>query len=293
MSTSGLVQRASAEAVGTFALVFVGCGAIMVDRISGGALSHLGVSLAFGLVIMAMIHATGHVSGAHFNPAVTLAFASFGHFPLRQVPVYVGAQVGAATVAAGLLRLTLGDVALLGSTVPSVDVGAATAIEGVLTFFLMFVIASAATDARSPGPLAGVAIGGTVGLAALMGGPITGASLNPARSLGPRPRVGRVGRPVDLPGGPGPRRRRRHGGLHPGPLRRPARQRGRLLRVAQPGSSVLDHRSASSARSSAQPGDARRAARCAERSTAGACIAGRPTREASPSSAAARSRSPR
>lgn len=149
-------------------------------------MGHLGVSTVFGLVVAAMIFATGHVSGAHLNPAVTVAFAASGHFPWRDVPAYVAAQfVAAATASLGILWL-IGNEASLGATVPAdLPVASALGIEVVLTFFLMFVIKSVATDARAAGQLAAVAIGATVALCALVGGPLTGASMNPARSLGP------------------------------------------------------------------------------------------------------------
>ena len=180
-----LAQKVGAEAIGTFALVFAGCGAILVDQISGGAIGHLGISLTFGLVIMVMINATGHISGAHFNPAVTVAFAAIGRFPWRDVPAYAIGQVVAAALAAALLLTLFGPVADLGATQPAGALTQSFALELVLTFLLMFVITAVATDARAHGTMAGLAIGGTVALAALFGGPISGASMNPARSLGP------------------------------------------------------------------------------------------------------------
>lgn len=173
-----------AEAIGTFALVFAGCGAIMVDAKSG-ALGHVGVALSFGLVIMVMIYAVGHISGAHFNPAVTLAFALARHFPWPSVLLYWCAQVVGALAAALILRSSLGDVAHVGATIPSGSDGQAFLWEAVLTFFLMFVIMAVATDTRAVGEAAAIAIGGAVGLDAMFGGPITGASMNPARSLAP------------------------------------------------------------------------------------------------------------
>lgn len=181
---TGLAPRVGAEMVGTFALVFAGCGAIAVNA-TGGALGHVGVALTFGLVVMVMVYATGHLSGAHLNPAVTVAFASIGRFPWRHVPAYVGGQLVAALVAAFLLRYLLGTAGGLGVTTPSGSAEQSLVMEGVLTAFLMFVITAVATDARATGPLAGVAIGGTVALGALFGGPVSGASLNPARSIGP------------------------------------------------------------------------------------------------------------
>lgn len=182
--TLPLLRKASADGIGTFALVFAGCGAVMVDA-GGGGLGHVGVCLVFGLVVGVMIFATGHVSGAHFNPAVTLAFALSGRFPWREVPAYLVAQFLAAALACLTLVVLVGDAASLGATVPAVPLARAFGIEVLLSFFLMFVITSVATDARAQGQLAAVAIGGTVALCALMGGPLTGASMNPARSLGP------------------------------------------------------------------------------------------------------------
>jgi aquaporin NIP len=173
-----------AEAIGTFALVFAGCGAIMVDH-QTHALGHVGVAISFGLVIMIMIYAVGHISGAHFNPAVTLAFAVSRHFPPARVLAYWAAQLAGALGAALVLRGSLGDVAHVGATLPAASNGQAFLWEAVLSFFLMFVIMAVATDARAVGEAAAIAIGGTVGLDAMFGGPITGASMNPARSLGP------------------------------------------------------------------------------------------------------------
>jgi aquaporin NIP len=181
-----LLRRSLAEAIGAFALVFAGCGAIVADAVHGGALGTVGVSLVFGLVIMAMVYATGHLSGAHLNPAVTLAFALTRHFPGREALAYVAAQLlGALAAAALLLAIWPSEPASLGATVPSVGAGSALVYEAVLTAFLMFVIMAVATDTRAVGAGAAIAIGGTVGLDALFGGPITGASMNPARSLGP------------------------------------------------------------------------------------------------------------
>ena len=182
--TPDLARRALAEALGTFALVFAGCGAIMVDA-KTGALGHVGVAISFGLVIMAMIYAVGHISGAHLNPAVTLAFAVSRHFPASRVAAYWAAQLAGATAAALVLRASLGDAANVGATVPGGSDAQAFLWEAVLSFFLMFVIMAVATDSRAVGEAAAIAVGATVGLDAMFGGPVTGASMNPARSLGP------------------------------------------------------------------------------------------------------------
>lgn len=179
-----LLPAIAAEAIGTAALVFFGCGAIMVDA-EGGGLGQVGIALAFGLVIATMIYALGHVSGAHLNPAVTLAFALGRHFPAGRVLPYWAAQVGGAVAAAIVLRLSLGDVASLGATVPSGSSAQSFTWELVLSFALVLVILAVATDTRAVGEAAALAIGGTVGLCALVGGPVSGASMNPARSLGP------------------------------------------------------------------------------------------------------------
>jgi MIP family channel proteins len=173
-----------AELIGTFALVFAGAGAIMVDD-KTHALGHVGVAITFGLVIMAMIYAVGHLSGAHFNPAVSFAFALTRHFPWTKLLGYWVAQGTGALIAAAILRGSLGNRAHIGATLPAGSPGQAFLWETVLTFFLMFVILSVATDTRAVGEAAAIAIGGTVGLDAMFGGPITGASMNPARSLGP------------------------------------------------------------------------------------------------------------
>ncbi len=177
-------RRLLAEVIGTFTLVFAGCGAIMVDA-KTHALGHVGVAITFGLVIMVMIYAVGHISGAHFNPAVTFAFAISRHFPWRQVPRYWGAQLIGATLAALVLRGSLGNIAHVGATLPSGTDTQAFLWEAVMTFFLMFVIMAVATDTRAVGEAAAIAIGATVGMDAMFGGPISGASMNPARSLGP------------------------------------------------------------------------------------------------------------
>jgi MIP family channel proteins len=183
-SPESLSRAVVAEAIGTFALVFAGAGAVMVDA-KTGALGQVGIALTFGLVIMAMIYAVGHISGAHFNPAVTVAFALTRHFPWPRVAVYWAAQATGAVAAALLLRASLGDIADVGATHPSGSDGQSFLWEVVLTSFLVFVVMAVATDTRAVGEAAAIAIGGTVGLDALFGGPVSGASMNPARSLGP------------------------------------------------------------------------------------------------------------
>src|SRR5258705_6884632 len=149
------------------------------------ALGHVGVAITFGLVIMVMIYAVGHVSGAHFNPAVSFAFALTRHFPWSRVAAYWLAQAAGALLAAAILRSSLGNHAHVGATLPAGSQGQSFLWEVVLTFFLMFVIMAVATDTRAVGEAAAIAIGGTVGLDAMFGGPISGASMNPARSLRP------------------------------------------------------------------------------------------------------------
>jgi aquaporin NIP len=181
-----LRRRAAAEGIAAFVLVFAGCGAIVADARYDGVLGAIGVSATFGLVIMAMVYATGHLSGAHINPAVTLAFTATRHFPARDAVAYVAAQLGGAVLAALALAAVWTDQpADLGATVPTVGAGSALVYEATLTAILMFVIMAVATDTRAVGAGAAIAIGGAVGLDALFGGPVTGASMNPARSLGP------------------------------------------------------------------------------------------------------------
>lgn len=182
--TRPIVRCLAAEAIGTFALVFAGCGAVMVEA-KTGQLGHVGVAISFGLVIMFGIYAVGHISGAHFNPAVTFAFALTRHFPWRRAALYWCAQLLGALLAAALLRGSLGNIADVGATLPSGSQGQSFLWELVLSAFLMFVILAVATDTRAVGEAAAIAIGGTIALDAMFGGPISGASMNPARSIGP------------------------------------------------------------------------------------------------------------
>ncbi|MCX7595576.1 MAG: aquaporin [Fischerella sp.] len=179
-------QEVLAETIGTFTLVFVGTGAVMVNEISKGAVTHVGISFVFGAVVAALIYSIGHLSGAHFNPAVTLAFWTSGIFPRRQVLPYILAQSVGAIAASALLLISLGKVANLGATLPlNGNWFQSFILETILTFILMFVIFGSGLDRRAHIGFAGLAIGLTVGLEAMFMGPITGASMNPARSLGP------------------------------------------------------------------------------------------------------------
>jgi len=181
-----LARRLVAEALGTFCLVFAGTGAVVVNAVAGDPLGHGGVAAAFGLVVAIMIFGLGHLSGAHLNPAVTLAFSSARHFPPAEVAPYVVAQLAGAILASLALRGLFGLAGGLGATHPSHvgDLGA-LALEAGLTAVLMIVILAVATDTRAVGSMAAIAIGGTIALEALVMGPITGASMNPTRSIAP------------------------------------------------------------------------------------------------------------
>jgi aquaporin NIP len=186
MTRPDLGRRAVAETVGTFCLVAAGTGAVTVDAATGGRIGHGGVAAAFGLVVAVMVLALGHLSGAHLNPAVTAAFALGRHFPVREVPVYVAAQIAGALLASLALRGLFGTAGDLGRTVPAlVSDLEAVAVEAGLTAALVVVVLAVATDTRAVGALAAVAVGGTIALEALVFGPVTGASMNPARSLAP------------------------------------------------------------------------------------------------------------
>ncbi|MCB0404862.1 MAG: aquaporin [Bdellovibrionales bacterium] len=180
-----LSHKAVAEFIGTFALVFAGCGSVMLLERLPGAISPSAIPLVFGIVIACMIYAVGHVSGAHFNPAVTLAFSVARHFPMKEVPAYWAAQFGGAIFASFLLSALWPAGVSFGATVSILDSFSALLVEAILSFFLMFVIIAVATDTRAVGTMAGMAIGGIVSVAAYVGGPLTGASMNPARSLAP------------------------------------------------------------------------------------------------------------
>ena len=187
MMDGTLGRRCAAEFAGTFAIVFFGCGA-MATLNHQGTEAHLSVNLVFGMVVAAMIYALGHISAAHFNPAVTLGFAAAGHFPMRWAPAYIASQLAGGVAASALHSLMLGTIAAsarFGATIPNTDSARALAVEAVLTLFLMLVIISVATDKRVHRAIPGAAIGLTVALCGLFGGPLTGCSMNPARSFGP------------------------------------------------------------------------------------------------------------
>lgn len=186
-------RQLAAEFWGTFALVFAGTGAIVINEVSGGTVTHVGIALTFGLIIMAMIYTLGDVSGAHFNPAVTVAFAIARRSSWGSVGPYIGAQCAGALVASGTLKLLFPTSATLGATLPAGSVGQSFVLEFLLTALLMFVILNVSTGAKEKGITAGLVIGAVIGLEAMFAGPICGASMNPARSLAPALLSGNVG----------------------------------------------------------------------------------------------------
>lgn len=173
------------ELVGTFALVFCGTGAIIINHESGGAITHLGIAITFGLVVSSMIFALGDVSGAHLNPAVTLSFALKKRFPWKSVLPYFAAQAIGAFVASFLLQFLFPSNSTLGATLPSGSNAQSFLLEVILTMILVMVIFNVTTGAKEKGLTAAIAIGGVVGLEALFAGPICGASMNPIRSIAP------------------------------------------------------------------------------------------------------------
>ncbi len=187
------MSRWLAESLGTFCLVFAGTGAIVVDQTTGGAVTHVGIALTFGLVVMAMVHALGDVSGAHLNPAVTVGLALSRRFPARAVPGYILAQAVGAFAASGLLRVLFPANETLGATLPAGGAWQSFVLEAAITFILMLVVLSVSSGPKERGIMAGVAVGGVVGLGAMFAGPISGASMNPARSLAPAVVSGHVG----------------------------------------------------------------------------------------------------
>lgn len=175
-----------AELLGTYILVFVGAGAIVIDSVTGGGVSHLGIGLTFGLVVMAMIYTIGDISGAHINPAVTIAFAVAKRFPKSEVFPYISFQVIGAILASATLYFLFPGAVNMGQTLPLNDNWLQSfVLELILTFILMFVILNVSTGAKEKGITAALAIGGVVAFEATFAGPICGASMNPARSIGP------------------------------------------------------------------------------------------------------------
>lgn len=181
-----------AEFIGTFALVFAGTGAIVINDVTGGTVSHVGVALTFGLIVLAMIYTLGDVSGAHLNPAVTLGFYVARRFPGRAILPYVISQFLGALLASLVLRLLFSDHPTLGATLPAGPSSQSLVLEFILTFLLMFVILSVSTGAKEKGITAGIAVGSVIALEALFAGPICGASMNPVRSLAPALVAGRL-----------------------------------------------------------------------------------------------------
>jgi aquaporin Z len=186
------MRKLAAEFFGTFALVFAGTGAIVIDEVSGGQVTHVGVALTFGLVVLAMIYAVGDNSGAHLNPAVTFGFLLARRFPAHLVLPYAAGQCGGALLASVFLRALFPDNRGLGGTSPAGPAMQSFALEVVLALLLMFVALSVATGSKEKGVMAGVAVGAVVALEALFAGPVCGASMNPARSLGPAVVAGRL-----------------------------------------------------------------------------------------------------
>jgi MIP family channel proteins len=182
---SDVMRKLAAELVGTFILVFAGTGAIVINDASTGMVSHVGIALTFGLVVLAMIYAVGDVSGAHLNPAVTLGFFVARRFEGRWVVPYIAGQCTGAVLASLVLRLLFSAHATLGATRPAGDAMQSFVLEAILSFILMFVILSVSTGPKEKGIMAGIAVGAVIALEALFAGPISGASMNPARSLAP------------------------------------------------------------------------------------------------------------
>jgi MIP family channel proteins len=174
-----------AEAIGTFALVFAGTGAIIINDVTNGTVGHVGIGLTFGLVVLAMIYALGDVSGAHLNPAVTIGFWAARRFESSKVLPYILSQCAGAFLASLLLRFLFPSHPSLGATQPAGSDLQSFVLEGILTFLLMLVILRVSSDGKEQGLTAGIAVGAVIALEALFAGPISGASMNPARSLAP------------------------------------------------------------------------------------------------------------
>ncbi|XP_030956300.1 aquaporin NIP2-1-like [Quercus lobata] len=181
----GFLKKVLAEVIATYLLVFVTCGSAALSTSNEQRVSKLGASVAGGLIVTVMIYAVGHISGAHMNPAVTLAFAAVRHFPWKQVPVYAASQLTGAISAAYTLRLLLHPIKNLGTTTPMGTEIQALVMEIVVTFSMMFIASAVATDTKAIGELAGLAVGSAVCITSILAGPVSGGSMNPARTLGP------------------------------------------------------------------------------------------------------------
>ncbi len=179
------MKKFLAEFLGTYALVFAGTGAIIIDQQSHGAITHMGVAITFGLIVMSMIYAFGEISGAHLNPAVSIAFTVAKRFPVKQLGPYIFSQLAGAVLASLTLRAMFPANELLGATMPAGSEVQSLVMETILTFFLMLVIFNVASGSKEQGMFAGLAIGSVVGLEAMFAGPVSGASMNPVRSLAP------------------------------------------------------------------------------------------------------------
>lgn len=179
------MKKPLSEFLGTFAMVFAGTGAIVINQHSGGVIGHAGIAMVFGLIVLAMIYTFGDISGAHLNPAVTLGFAAAGRFPRKEVPIYITAQLAGAFAASFILKILFPENLTLGATLPTGSVSQSFILEVILTTILMLVILSVSTGSKEKGITAGIAIGAVVALEAMFAGPVSGASMNPARSLAP------------------------------------------------------------------------------------------------------------
>ena len=180
-----MIKKSISELLGTFALVFCGTGAIIIDKETGGGVSHIGVAITFGLIVMSMIYALGGISGAHLNPAVSIAFTFAGRLPAKALGYYIASQITGALLASTTLKLLFPSNELLGTTLPAGTAGQSFVLEFILTYFLMLVIINVSTGSKEQGLFAGIAVGSVILLEAMFAGPICGASMNPARSLAP------------------------------------------------------------------------------------------------------------